>query len=119
MTDVDSEKDDLWEQYKDSFDKKEVAGKVIDPRPSHIPDSLSKLLPQNSTHAQFPAWVNPQHIRYDKHGDMIVSLTVPKDYSHYSLQILGMMGKLVSVDMIPYPLFDPNLPIEDQGFHNA
>lgn len=108
-------KEEEWEQYKELYEKQEYKGRVITPRQPHAVTSLpERSLPANPDHAQFPAIINPQGVRYSKHGDLMVTLTVPGQFATSALQIVAMMSKLVSVDLVPYPRFDPDKDLADQ-----
>lgn len=108
-------KEEEWEQYKDLYEKQEYKGRVVAPREPHTVTSLpDRQLPLILDHAQFPAIINPQGVRYSKHGDLLVTLTVPAQFAASAMNIVAMMSKLVSVDLVPYPRYDPAKDITEQ-----
>lgn len=109
-------KEQQWEEYKELYQKQEFKGRVVADRPAHTVTSLpERQLPPNPDHIQFPALINPQGVRYSKHGDLLVTLTIPAQYSQNALNIVAMMSKLCSVDLVPYPRFNPDQELSEQG----
>lgn len=104
-----SDPDEDWDAFKESY-----WDQATNLRSPHVPPPIVEPPPLLTTHVQIVGYIAKTSMKYNKYGDMGVTITIPAQYVSAAHRLYGLSDRLLSVDLVALPELDMDVPLEEQ-----